>query len=222
MLLEEKANFINSHILHLLLTLIGTVDGRRENIIIPNVKIFDDFLYLLDSIWKHSTEDIVKFILEHISELITDNPQNVEKLKESSLLTHLLTFLFENATLFCVKNGLVFRLIQFLIQPPCVVLHLLRIAQTISATIDYDRDETNYPFYTTELENNLIKDPSNDVNLQKNSKKLEPIQPEDTQLYSIYLRNKLLLIIVTTLDHSNTHLNYQFCEQIVKNVGFGW
>ncbi len=44
MLLRSKAHLINSNILHLTYTLVGTVDSEHENACIPNPIAFRDLL----------------------------------------------------------------------------------------------------------------------------------------------------------------------------------
>jgi WD repeat and FYVE domain-containing protein 3 len=73
-LLEEKAALMNSHILHLILTLAGTVDdGSKEQIglSIPSLQTFDDLLCDLD-VWREAPEDVWKLLLEHFFELLVE------------------------------------------------------------------------------------------------------------------------------------------------------
>ena len=44
MLLKQKRPLLNSHILHLVFGLVGTVDARRESSSIPNVPAFTELL----------------------------------------------------------------------------------------------------------------------------------------------------------------------------------
>ena len=44
----------------------------------------------------------------------------------------------------------------------------------------------------------------------------------DRQLYSVYVRNRLLNIISTTLAHSSGQVNAQLSELLVNTLGFGW
>lgn len=57
MLLEEKSHLINSHILHLVLLLAGTVDVSKENTGIQNLQTFDDLLCDLD-VWTNTPEEV--------------------------------------------------------------------------------------------------------------------------------------------------------------------
>lgn len=71
MLLEEKAHLINSHILHLVLLLAGTVDVSKENTIISNSQTFDDLLCDLD-VWANAQDDVKKLLFEHFYELVIE------------------------------------------------------------------------------------------------------------------------------------------------------
>ena len=44
MLYKKKQQLLNSHILHLTFSLVGTVDSGKESSIIPNKKAFEDIL----------------------------------------------------------------------------------------------------------------------------------------------------------------------------------
>ena len=44
MLFKKKRQLLNSHILHLTFSLVGTMDSGRENTIIPNKTAFNDLL----------------------------------------------------------------------------------------------------------------------------------------------------------------------------------
>jgi len=44
MLLRKKKTLLNSHILHLMFSLVGTVDSGRESSFIPNITAFQDLL----------------------------------------------------------------------------------------------------------------------------------------------------------------------------------
>lgn len=70
-LLEEKANLVNSHILHLILSLVGTVDVSKEITIIPNLQTFEDLLCDLD-VWQNANEDVKKLLFEHFYELVIE------------------------------------------------------------------------------------------------------------------------------------------------------
>uniref|UniRef100_A0A915E805 WD repeat and FYVE domain-containing protein 3 n=1 Tax=Ditylenchus dipsaci TaxID=166011 RepID=A0A915E805_9BILA len=218
MLLEEKAHLINSHILHLVLSLAGTVDGSKtdESAVIPNLQTFDDLLCDLD-VWANAPDEVKKLLFEHFYELVIDNHKdNLSKVRTSSLLSRLLIFIFENSSLFPVKNDIVFRLIGAIVQPPCDQHSLLRLGQTISATSSSqpngDEKEDGggqYPFHIAELERLLLDEHNSGMEINRS-------------VYCIYVRNRLLNMIMTTLAHSSGQVNKELSESLVNTLGFGW
>lgn len=44
----------------------------------------------------------------------------------------------------------------------------------------------------------------------------------DPTLYAVYVRNRLLNTMVTTLAHTSGQVNAQLCETAVQTLGFGW
>ena len=72
MLLEEKGSLLNSHVLHLVLSLVGTLDTHRDASTIPNVQVFEDLLCDLD-VWKTANQDLSRLLCEHFYELITES-----------------------------------------------------------------------------------------------------------------------------------------------------
>lgn len=70
-LLSEKMNLFNSHILHLILTLAGTVDLANELIIISNQQTFEDLLCDLN-LWMKAPDDVKKLLFEHFYELVIE------------------------------------------------------------------------------------------------------------------------------------------------------
>lgn len=59
MLYKKKQNLLNSHILHLTFSLIGTIDSGKESSVIPNKKAFQDLLCDLE-VWPY---DLLSFKL---------------------------------------------------------------------------------------------------------------------------------------------------------------
>jgi hypothetical protein len=84
------------------------------------------------------------------------------------------------------------------------------MVQTISATVDFENDENNYPFHIAELEQLLLG-----ANAENESSKSRDVYP-------IYVRNRLLNIVYTALANSSGSVNSNFAELIVNTAGFGW
>ncbi|CAB4066173.1 WDFY3 [Lepeophtheirus salmonis] len=98
MLLGRKKDLLNLHILHLVLTLAGTLDigsQRTSEGSIPNVPAFKDVLCDLE-LW-HEPAELEKSLFEHFLELVSDNrvgvTENVRQLREFSLVEKILRIL---------------------------------------------------------------------------------------------------------------------------------
>jgi hypothetical protein len=120
--------------------------------------------------------------------------------------------LFENeSSLFPVRNDILFRLIGAIVQPPCDQQSLLRLGQTIAATLPSSSggewQESDFPFHIAELERLLLQSHEGELNRHH---------------YAVYVRNRLVNIISTTLAHSSGQVNSQLSELLVNTLGFGW
>ncbi|OZC09884.1 hypothetical protein X798_02990 [Onchocerca flexuosa] len=211
MLLEGKTDLLNSHILHLILSLVGTLDTSKDTSVIPNLSVFEDMLCDLD-VWKNASADLSRLLYEHFYELITDqNSENLNMVRRSSLPSRLLIPLFDHPNLIFAVNDIVFNLLAALLQPPADNLLLLKVGQLIAATLPLpgsDQDETSYAFSITDLQTALFS--------SKHSSHF------DRLLYDIYVRNRILNIMASTLAHSSVNNNLLFCDLVVKILGFDW
>ncbi|KAL3982042.1 Beige/BEACH domain family protein [Acanthocheilonema viteae] len=211
MLLEGKTELLNSHILHLILSLVGTLDTSKDTSIIPNLSVFEDMLCDLD-VWKDASPDLNRLLYEHFYELITDqNSENLNMVLRSSLPSRLLIRLFDHPNLIFAVNDIVFNLLAALLQPPADSLLLLKVGQLMAATLPIpgsDQNETSYAFSITDLQAALFA--------SKHSSHF------DRLLYDIYVRNRILNIIANTLTHSSVNNNLLLCDLVVKTLGFDW
>ena len=62
-LFKKKRHLLNSHILHLTFSLVGTVDSGRESTVIPNKAAFEDLLCDLEVRRSH----LCNFVSVHFS-----------------------------------------------------------------------------------------------------------------------------------------------------------
>ena len=97
MLLRKKSSFLNSHILHLIFTLVGTIDSSKETSGIPNLPAFRDLLCDLE-LWHQAPAEVEKSLFEHFFELISDigvqrSSSNIRILREYHLVEKLLVIL---------------------------------------------------------------------------------------------------------------------------------
>uniref|UniRef100_A0AC35F2R0 Uncharacterized protein n=1 Tax=Panagrolaimus sp. PS1159 TaxID=55785 RepID=A0AC35F2R0_9BILA len=164
----------------------------------------------------NAQDDVKKLLFEHFYELVIDNQRdNLAKVRNSSLLNRLLMLLFEQPSVFVIRNDILFRLIGAIVQPPCDSHSLLRFGQTLSANLSaqtpQEIHENEYPFHIAELEKLLLAQCNGNLN---------PVINEE--LYSVYVRNRLLNMLGNMLAHSSGQINSQLCESIVSTLGFGW
>ncbi|XP_017775866.1 PREDICTED: WD repeat and FYVE domain-containing protein 3 isoform X2 [Nicrophorus vespilloides] len=92
MLLRRKKPLLNSHILHLAFSLVGTVDSGRETSTIPNVPAFQDLLCDLD-VWHEAPGELLRSHLEHLYELAaecSEKRNNTWMMRDLNLVTKLL------------------------------------------------------------------------------------------------------------------------------------
>ncbi|CAJ0587641.1 unnamed protein product, partial [Mesorhabditis spiculigera] len=215
-LLEDKSSLLNTHILHMVFTLVGTLDTSREAAHIPSQQAFDDVLCDLD-IWRGAPDELHKMLHEHFYELITDHQRdNLSIVRRSNLLPRLLFTFFDAAHLLPTTNDIVFNLISALIQPPCDSRSLLKIGQMIAATLPGTTEdglaEEALPFHISELQ--MIVLGGQGITLEP--KKTPPIP------YLVYVRNRILNLLANILAHTSPQHNQQMSEQLVRVLGFDW
>ncbi|KAL3875787.1 hypothetical protein ACJMK2_033704 [Sinanodonta woodiana] len=95
MLYKKKQQLLNSHILHLTFSLVGTVDSGRESAIIPNTTAFEDLLCDLE-VWHAAPGDLQRSLYEHFYELLTESSDqmgNRKLMREKGLGSRLLHIL---------------------------------------------------------------------------------------------------------------------------------
>ncbi|KAK0399841.1 hypothetical protein QR680_003241 [Steinernema hermaphroditum] len=210
MLLEEKCHLMNSHILHLVLSLVGTLDTSKEMVAIPNITAFEDLLCDLD-VWRNAPADIHRLLYEHFYELLTDQrKENLTVIRNAPLLSRILYTLFDQPQLIKTTNDIVFNLLSAVMQPLTDRHSLLKVGQFIAATLPLkgDDNETKYPFQMADLLPDVLNTSYDDQ--------------IPTTAYLIYVRNRLLNMIANFLAHSNPQLYLQMSEQIVRVLGFDW
>ncbi|KIH63773.1 Beige/BEACH domain protein [Ancylostoma duodenale] len=159
-LLEDKANLLNSHIMHMVFSMAGTLDTAREVATIPNAQAFEDLLCDLD-VWASAPDEQHRMLYEHFYELITDHQrENLAVVRRSPLLSRVLFALFDRPQLLWATNEIVFNLLSAIVQPQCDNRSMLKLGQAIAATLPTTADdlalELQLPFHISELHNRLI------------------------------------------------------------------
>ncbi|XP_050011539.1 WD repeat and FYVE domain-containing protein 3 isoform X4 [Alexandromys fortis] len=212
MLLKKKRSLLNSHILHLTFSLVGTVDSGHETSIIPNSTAFQDLLCDFE-VWLHAPYELHLSLFEHFIELLTESSEaskNAKLMREFQLIPKLLLTLrdmsFSQPTIAAISNVL-----SFLLQGFPSSNDLLRFGQFISSTL---------PTFAV-CEKFVVMEINNEEKPDVGS------EEEFGGLVSanlILLRNRLLDILLKLVHTSKekTSINLQACEELVRTLGFDW
>ncbi|XP_066568174.1 WD repeat and FYVE domain-containing protein 3 isoform X2 [Amia ocellicauda] len=212
MLLKKKRSLLNSHILHLTFSLVGTVDSGHETSIIPNSTAFQDLLCDFE-VWLHAPYELHLSLFEHFIELLTESSEaakNGKLLREFQLIPKLLLTLRDTSlsqpTIAAISNVL-----SLLLQGFPNSCDLLRFGQFISSTL---------PTFAV-CEKFVIMEVNNEEKIDGGN------EDDFGGLLSanlILLRNRLLDILLKLLFTSKEKatVNIQACEELVKTLGFDW
>ncbi|XP_034527480.1 WD repeat and FYVE domain-containing protein 3 isoform X5 [Ailuropoda melanoleuca] len=212
MLLKKKRSLLNSHILHLTFSLVGTVDSGHETSIIPNSTAFQDLLCDFE-VWLHAPYELHLSLFEHFIELLTESSEaskNAKLMREFQLIPKLLLTLrdmsLSQPTIAAISNVL-----SFLLQGFPNSNDLLRFGQFISSTL---------PTFAV-CEKFVVMEINNEEKLDTGT------EEEFGGLVSanlILLRNRLLDILLKLVYTSKekTSINLQACEELVRTLGFDW
>ncbi|KAK3895111.1 hypothetical protein Pcinc_001157 [Petrolisthes cinctipes] len=98
LLLRKKKNLLNSHILHLCITLAGSGEAR-ESSAIPNTPAFNDLMCDLE-VWCDAPGELCRTLLEHLVELARESGErhhNIRKMRSLNLVQRLLHLLWEQS-----------------------------------------------------------------------------------------------------------------------------
>uniref|UniRef100_A0A8C1A0U4 WD repeat and FYVE domain containing 3 n=1 Tax=Cyprinus carpio carpio TaxID=630221 RepID=A0A8C1A0U4_CYPCA len=212
MLLKKKRPLLNSHILHLTFSLVGTVDSGHETSIIPNSTAFQDLLCDFE-VWLHAPYELHLSLFEHFIELLTESSEaakNAKLLREFQLIPKLLLTLRDQSlsqpTIAAIGNVL-----SILLQGFPNSYDLLRFGQFISSTL---------PTFAV-CEKFVIMENTNEEKVERGA------EDEFGGLLSsnlILLRNRLLDILLKQLFSCKEKniVNVQACEELVRTCGFDW
>ncbi|XP_059488715.1 WD repeat and FYVE domain-containing protein 3 [Neocloeon triangulifer] len=203
-LLRRKKPLLNSHILHLAFSLVGTVDSGRESSSIPNVAAYRDLLGDLD-VWYEAPGDLTRSLFEHHLELIAESSEKKTNLKiarELNLLPKLLRILLTAAPNNNYNQCLLSLIAALLANSPRPH-DLLVFGQAMASTLSVANAPTEKLLTLT------------DVQFENNDNELNDI------LANIILRNKCLQILHSLL-FLNNKVCMSFCDEVTKTLGFDW
>ncbi|XP_068089612.1 WD repeat and FYVE domain-containing protein 3 isoform X2 [Hyperolius riggenbachi] len=212
MLLKKKRGLLNSHILHLTFSLVGTVDSGHETSIIPNSTAFQDLLCDFE-VWLHAPYDLHLSLFEHFIELLTESSEaakNAKLMREFQLIPKLLLTL-RDMSLSQTNISAISNVLSYLLQGFPNSNDLLRFGQFISSTL---------PTFAV-CEKFVLMELNNEEKLEQGS------EDDFGGLVSaniILLRNRLLDMLLKLLytTKEKTTVNLQACEELVKTLGFDW
>ena len=211
MLLRKKSTFLNSNILHLIFTLVGTIDSNKEVSGIPNLAAFRDLLCDLQ-LWHEAPAEVEKSLFEHFFELISDtgvqrSGNDIKILREYHLVEKLLVILKKSEGSSSTTLTLLNVLHALLCSSPrvtdviCFVQFTAATLQVCSSVLDEKTVELEPGSDGTECSSN---------------------QGSLTQAESlIILRNRCLKLFFSLL-YMGKKINQRYCEDIISIVGFDW
>ncbi|XP_035514187.1 WD repeat and FYVE domain-containing protein 3 [Morone saxatilis] len=212
MLLKKKRSLLNSHILHLTFSLVGTVDSGHETSIIPNSTAFQDLLCDFE-VWLHAPYELHLSLFEHFIELLTESSEaakNAKLLREFQLIPRLLLTLRDTSlsqpTVAAISNVL-----SLLLQGFPNPYDLLRFGQFISSTLP--TFAVCEKFVIMEINNEEKIDGGNDDDFGG-------LLSANLILLRNRLLDNLLRLLFTTKEKCS--VNAQACEEMVRTLGFDW
>ncbi|XP_058804217.1 WD repeat and FYVE domain-containing protein 3 isoform X1 [Phymastichus coffea] len=194
MLLRRKCPLLNSHILHLTFSLIGTVDSGRETSAIPNVTAFQDLLCDLQ-VWHEAPGELLRSLLEHLYELVAESSEkraNLRLMRDLQLVHKLLMILSDvkqNTT-----RQVLLALLGILLSQPRNT-DLLWFGQFIVATLPLTSEKS---LILREGEGN--KEGEGEI---------------------ILLRNRCLQLFHSLL-FNGSKINTSICDEVSKVLGLDW
>ncbi|UYV62149.1 WDFY3 [Cordylochernes scorpioides] len=205
MLLKKKQKLLNSHILHLAFSLVGTIDSGRESNIIPNPSAYEDLLCNLE-VWHDAPNDLKRSLYEHFYDLVAESSEhktNIKIVRELEMVSRLLHVLRNQ----CLNHNTVtsiLSLLAVLLKNTPKSSDILSLGQFIASTIPTNgTSEANVDI--------SLSNPAGNANNQNL-----------TSIHMITLRNKLLNLFYCLLFSNPKVVNYGFCEELARVLGFDW
>ncbi|XP_044260057.1 WD repeat and FYVE domain-containing protein 3 isoform X2 [Tribolium madens] len=195
MLLRRKRMLLNSHILHLAFSLVGTVDSGRESSAIPNRTAFQDLLCDLE-VWHEAPGELLRSHLEHLYELAAESNEKrnntwiMRDLQLVEKLLHITPEVKHNAT-----RQVLFSLLSVLLGGQPRQPDLLLFGQFMAATLPQSSNFNEKPLILREGDSEKEGEGEN-----------------------ILLRNRCLGLIHSMLFAQRNIVG----EEIARTLGFDW
>ncbi|XP_068632967.1 WD repeat and FYVE domain-containing protein 3 isoform X2 [Battus philenor] len=198
MLLKRKKQLLNSHILHLIFGLVGTVDSQKETSSIPNLTAFQDLICELE-VWLGAPGGLIKSLLEHLLELATETAHrthNLRTMRELQLVSKLL-YIINDVKVISTKNVLI-QLLAALLGGQPRPNDLLCLGQFMAYTLP------------------LPSQTEQGLNLKESDCEKE------CEGEHIILRNKCFNVLHGLLFTARNLVNTIVCEEISRVLGMDW
>ncbi|XP_035824115.1 WD repeat and FYVE domain-containing protein 3 isoform X2 [Aplysia californica] len=216
MLYKKKRPQLNSHILHLTFSLVGTLDSGRETSLIPNVPAFQDLLCDLE-IWHEAPGDLQRSLYEHFYELLTDSSEqrSNHSIMRKLGLTNKLLHILKDPRLAVPTVQSISNVLGELLSGPPDHAGLLRFGQFLVSTLPV----------SSYLERGLeLNNPKADGSLGEEPGEMPGDCSLAQMMHQVKLRNILLDMILRLIKPpgSSSPLNQQMCEDVQRILGFDW
>lgn len=212
MFFKKKRNLLNSHILHLTFSLVGTVNSGQESSAIPNVTAFQDLLCDLE-IWHGAPNGLLRSLLEHLLELASESSEkrsNIRIMRDLQLVTkllHLITEIYDPGT-----REILFSLLTILLGGQPRHGDLLLFGQFIAAKMPQSLSDNEKLVTLSNISQNPADDPKDD-----------PEQHQRNALIRrILLRNRCLTLLHSLLFTNRNTVSNIICDDISRILGLDW
>ncbi|XP_019848853.1 PREDICTED: WD repeat and FYVE domain-containing protein 3-like isoform X2 [Amphimedon queenslandica] len=221
MLLRDKSSLVNSNILHLTFTLVGTVDNEHESARISNVIAFKDLL-ADQSIWKNTSEDIQKSLCQHFYDLLThsnDQVTNAHTMLHVKLVQELLTRLHDHSLSDHTIKSMI-NVINALFSHGPSDEDIRRFGQLLSSLLPRDHEsETSVDLYGQET-----PPTPREAGGREGGEETHPqvVKQEKKSKRLIRLRNLLLDVLMSHFTTERNEFDSKFARQVVSTLGFDW
>lgn len=219
MFFKKKRNLLNSHILHLTFSLVGTVNsGQDTSAAIPNITAFQDLLCDLE-IWHNdapNNDDLLRSLLEHLLELAIESnerKQNLKIMRDLQLMGKLLHIIMNVQDAQTLDK--LFHMMEALLAGQPRHHDLLLFGQYCLAKLPQYQQQSQQQ----QSEKSLIIPTNPEFIVDCCSKDSNDIQKKKK---NIVLRNRCLILLHGLLFTSRNTINYVICDDISRTLGFDW
>ncbi|XP_047001362.1 WD repeat and FYVE domain-containing protein 3 [Schistocerca americana] len=221
MLLRKKRPLLNSHILHLTFSLVGTVDSGRESSTIPNTTAFHDLLCDVE-VWHEAPGELQRSLFEHLLELVSESSEkraNLRTVRDLGLVPRLLLVL---PSVSCAPTRQVLlQLLGTLLAGTPRHSDLLGFGQFVAATLPTSPTADEKKITLQEGQNRQQPAITGD---ELSLMAVVPIygEEESDMITGIVLRNRCLQLLHSLLFTPRSAVSTTFCEEVVQVLGLDW